>query len=458
MSGKKFYSLIIKDDFAFLAELRRKLPIGGSGSAITVDTVVTDGSPNPVSGNAVYDAIAAATSTGLSTLNTLTDTAQTFAFDATGTTPGVTSAAGVHTFHFPLAATGVGSGTISNGNQTIDGIKTFSNGIVVTTSSTNFYPTGATGSLAATSANYLFASATGVNMRTGFNNGSANTVMTAAYNYAGSIILGGTATEGTSGTHNIVTALAIRPVALTNGTATTTNAATVYIEGPTTGTATPTNTYALWVDSGNVQFDGNLTVNGTINGLTLDSTALSAAGKLIESQGGTFLGETINVPLLLAGAATTLNDASIKYQSLYCHKSGTATGIAIRISTQGSFVADNFNGVALFTQSAGTLTQVAISANDGNIWQQVPGVYGIPFTTPYAVTAGTVYWVAFLYNSSSQTTAPVVRGVNLVDNIGGTYLGSVKFGGGTNTVTAMPSSVTVASMTAGTTSVWASLY
>jgi len=52
--------------------------------------------------------------TGLLTLNTLTADPQTFAFDETGTTPGVTSATSTHTFHHPLAsAAGVTNGGIT---------------------------------------------------------------------------------------------------------------------------------------------------------------------------------------------------------------------------------------------------------------------------------------------------------------------------------------------------------
>jgi hypothetical protein len=71
-------------------------------------------------------------STYLASLNGQTGTTQTFAVDAIGTTPSVTSATNVHTFHFPLAGTGVTNGGVSNGAQSIVGNKTFS-GILRTT-------------------------------------------------------------------------------------------------------------------------------------------------------------------------------------------------------------------------------------------------------------------------------------------------------------------------------------
>lgn len=54
---------------------------------------------------------------GITTLNGLIADPQTFAFDATGLAPGVTSGGAVHTFHLPLASgAGVTSGTISKTN------------------------------------------------------------------------------------------------------------------------------------------------------------------------------------------------------------------------------------------------------------------------------------------------------------------------------------------------------
>jgi hypothetical protein len=75
--------------------------------------------------------------------------------------------------------------------------------------------------------------------------------------------------------------------------------------------------------------------------------------------------------------------------------------------TQGDYTADNFNGVALYTYSAGVITQVAISANNGDYWKFTSNTVGIiPFTAKYYATPG-LYFVGMLYNSSAQTTAPI---------------------------------------------------
>jgi len=74
-----------------------------------------------------------------------------------------------------------------------------------------------------------------------------------------------TAASGTASTA-VFNSFDIPTLAATNASVTTTDAATVYIAGaPAAGTnQTITNPYALWVDAGNVKFDGDLDVAGNI--------------------------------------------------------------------------------------------------------------------------------------------------------------------------------------------------
>ncbi len=71
-----------------------------------------------------------------------------------------------------------------------------------------------------------------------------------------------TINKASSGTHSLFTGTRFDIPTIGAGASTLTESATVYIEGaPATGT-TP---YALHVDAGNVQFDGDLNVSGSIN-------------------------------------------------------------------------------------------------------------------------------------------------------------------------------------------------
>ena len=76
--------------------------------------------------------------------------------------------------------------------------------------------------------------------------------------------------------------------------------------------------------------------------------------------------------------------------------------------TQGNYTANNYNGVGLYSVSGGTLTLVASSTNDGNIWKAANNTFNSKaFTIPYSASAG-LYYVAAMYSTSSQATAPAV--------------------------------------------------
>jgi len=96
-----------------------------------------------------------------------------------------------------------------------------------------------------------------------------------------------TSEEGTAAAYTHVNIEAPRLLA-TNANVTTTNAATLYIGGPIAAhtNQTITNTWALWVDSGNARFDGNIDLEGDmdING-TLETDALTIGGATVAAIG-----------------------------------------------------------------------------------------------------------------------------------------------------------------------------
>lgn len=107
--------------------------------------------------------------------------------------------------------------------------------------------------------------------------GSTAPTLGANVSYANFVMGTEAVTEGSSGTHPLIAGMALKPVAITNGTATSTNGATLYIEGAATGT-TPTNNYALWVDDGTSVFDGAVictdnAITATANAATIPVTA-----------------------------------------------------------------------------------------------------------------------------------------------------------------------------------------
>lgn len=141
-------------------------------------------------------------------------------------------------------------------------------------------------------------------------------------------------------------------------------------------------------------------------------------------------------------STVALADGTARYFLVYLPVAATITGLKWFQVVQGNYVADNNNYLALYSYSAGTLTQVAISANDGNIWKATANTWvTTAFTATYAAAAG-VYYAAFLYNSTSQTTAPTVGGIQAMqgNNVGTfDFTNSAKVTGTVAAQTALPS-------------------
>jgi hypothetical protein len=112
-----------------------------------------------------------------------------------------------------------------------------------------------------------------------------------------------------------------------------------------------------------------------------------------------------------------LADGTMNFVPVYLPKDATVTGVKFYQNTQGNFTGNNTNSISLYSYSGGTLTKVAESANDENIWKAASGSWQTtPFASTYAAAAG-IYFVGLLYNNSAQTTAPSIG--KLADNLGG---------------------------------------
>jgi hypothetical protein len=123
--------------------------------------------------------------------------------------------------------------------------------------------------------------------------------------------------------------------------------------------------------------------------------------------GSTMKGESIKCS---AVSGITLTDGYCYFVAVYVPVTCTITGVKMPIQTAGDYTADAYNGVGLYTVSGGTYTLVASSANDGNIWKTTSfTLLTKAFSATYAAVPG-VYMVGLLYNSSAQTTAPMVQG------------------------------------------------
>jgi hypothetical protein len=120
-----------------------------------------------------------------------------------------------------------------------------------------------------------------------------------------------------------------------------------------------------------------------------------------------------------ANFANTSNVAladNIQYFGMcYVPKDTTVTGIRFVQAVAGNYTPDNTNGIALYSFSGTTYTKVVETTNDTadpNIFEATANtVVTKAFSTPTHIAKG-FYAVSFLYNSSAQTTAPSLSGIN----------------------------------------------
>jgi hypothetical protein len=140
-----------------------------------------------------------------------------------------------------------------------------------------------------------------------------------------------------------------------------------------------------------------------------------------------------------ASSNITLTSEQILWVAIWLTTPSTLTGVGWVQTTNGSGTATNFNGVALYTVSGTTLTQVAVSANTSTTWTQGTGFQKLPFTSTYSAAPGP-YVVAILYSASSGTV-PVISAIvpnsNAMSTMGMTS--GIKISGFLSTQTVFPS-------------------
>lgn len=137
----------------------------------------------------------------------------------------------------------------------------------------------------------------------------------------------------------------------------------------------------------------------------------------IAALGSTIKADSLGCPLFLATTAVGLSSQVVRFCAVYLNKAATLTGVAVHIKTAGNFTGNNFNGVAIYSYSGGTLTKQADSSNSGSWWQGSTGFVQIPFTSQLSASKG-LYFVALMYSSSSQTTQPQLSGLAALDVTG----------------------------------------
>ncbi len=188
--------------------------------------------------------------------------------------------------------------------------------------------------------------------------------LTSGSNFPWGIIVQSLGVTIDGGSHGIAAALGVYPQALTINTGSITEATTLYINDAPTGAG---SNYALWVDAGDVKFDGNLAFEGATTNdfettiavtdptedrtLTLpDASGLVITGSTSGGAGNIFIGTSAGAAILSTGVQNT----GLGFEALKGTTSGdnnTASGYqALLSNTTGA------NNTALGWQALGSNT------------------------------------------------------------------------------------------------------
>jgi hypothetical protein len=186
-------------------------------------------------------------------------------------------------------------------------------------------------------------------------------------------------------------------------------------------------------------------VYDALDGKTMsDEAALALLGSTIKASP---IG--LNIEHLTTTAALADNLARFVVVKLSVPR--TITGVRWLQGVQGSYTADGYNGVGLYSISGGTMTLVASSTNDGNIWKAASATMtNKDFATPYPAAAG-VYVIAALYCQSAESTAPTIAAATALfsSNIQTwDFTNSVKLVGQLSGQTSLPSPQAMSGVTA----------
>ena len=120
--GTGYQSYTVGDLLVGAGSTLYKLPVGTNNYVLTADNTAPGG---------VKWSVAA--STGVTTINALTESIQYFAIGTSGSGFNISSSGSTHTFNIPIASTG-STGLVSTLAQSFAGIKTFTNDLVVSSS------------------------------------------------------------------------------------------------------------------------------------------------------------------------------------------------------------------------------------------------------------------------------------------------------------------------------------
>lgn len=210
-------------------------------------------------------------------------------------------------------------------------------------------------------------------------------------------------------------------------------------------------------DSGRIQGDAYAGTSqaqvlaGTDGTLTRGFVNTDDVVKVFQALGSEMKAQTVGMSVTNATASLTMPDARAYFTAVWLSDARTITGVGWIQQTAGSYTADATNQIGLYTFSGGTLTLVASSTNDGDLWKASSNTIGKKaFSSTYSAQPG-LYFIGMVYNSSAETTAPVIRRVtNAAPHpsfFNFDFTNSAKISGLLDAQSSLPSSVAMSSIT-----------
>lgn len=148
------------------------------------------------------------------------------------------------------------------GPVTVTALTTMNSGFVAGSSNTNVYVATQSNSFPLTASQYLFGGAANIHFRTGLG-GNGSTQIALSASYANAIIVNSPISTWTTGTHNYLANLVVKPIGtITNNGATVNNTVTALFQGATTGGTGNFDIVAIGLN----RMDSLQTVNLKLNG------------------------------------------------------------------------------------------------------------------------------------------------------------------------------------------------
>jgi hypothetical protein len=156
------------------------------------------------------------------------------------------------------------------------------------------------------------------------------------------------------------------------------------------------------------------------------------------------------------GSSYALVNQRCILQPVYLYEQTILTGVKWVQVTQGAYTGSNYNGIGLYTYSAGTLTCVASSSNLATFWSTFAngtmGSASFSFGSNYNAAAG-LYYIAAVWNQTGAITTNPVIGQGLATTTTTFTFDFTNSAKGTSrttnaVTTALPTSVAMSNITA----------